>query len=264
MPSETPKEPSEVVIPLDEDTAYDTESVVGSSGYEETEEDIEVDEEVVVGEPRALPRKRPSKEEGKRKRKGACVVLPAATERMLGEWLEDEADFIYDKGRKDHADRDKVFRAFSDKAKSLDTPITGPQLKQWFDSIRSRFGRLSNLERRRLSGPRSEELVWCVILCPARTWKTRTTSRRSSQPEWPRPHAQSVRAAGPARSVSGVVRYGGGGRGLIVSSLCIPAARGDLTSGSARHRPASTEWCGSDGPSRQTGRMGLGNMPKTL
>lgn len=37
LPSETPKEPSEVVIPLDEDTAYDTESVVGNSGYEKTE-----------------------------------------------------------------------------------------------------------------------------------------------------------------------------------------------------------------------------------
>lgn len=80
----------------------------------------------------------------KKKRKGPCVLLTDDQEQDLADWLEFEAPFIYNKSLKEHADRNKVNKAFEEKAASLDPPITGTQLATWFDSVRTRFGKISN------------------------------------------------------------------------------------------------------------------------
>lgn len=62
---------------------------------------------------------------------------------MLGEWLEEEAEFIYNKGLTEYKDKAKVYHAFDEKAKTLNPPISSQALHTWFYSLRSRFGRLT-------------------------------------------------------------------------------------------------------------------------
>ncbi|MPC64599.1 hypothetical protein E2C01_058717 [Portunus trituberculatus] len=79
----------------------------------------------------------------RRRMKNPSVLLDEETERMLAEWLEEEAEFIYNKGLKEYKDKAKVCRAFDEKAKTLNPPISGQALRTWFFSHRSRFGRLT-------------------------------------------------------------------------------------------------------------------------
>ena len=58
----------------------------------------------------------------RRRKKNPSVLLDEETARMLGEWLEEEAQFIYNKGMTEYKDKVKVCRAFNEKAKTL-TPL---------------------------------------------------------------------------------------------------------------------------------------------
>ena len=79
----------------------------------------------------------------KRKRVTKMTVLDEAVERQLGEWLEHEATFIYDKKDPKHTNKDLVSATWASKAQSLNPPLTMEELKKWWDSIRTRFGKLS-------------------------------------------------------------------------------------------------------------------------
>ena len=79
----------------------------------------------------------------RKRRKNPSVIISEEDEKRLGEWLEDEAEFIYNKGLSAYKDKAKVTRAFEEKARTLDPPLTGEELKTWFTSLRSRFGRLT-------------------------------------------------------------------------------------------------------------------------
>ena len=84
--------------------------------------------------------KQQSAEPKRRLKKNPSVLLDEETERMLGEWLEEEAAFIYNKGLTEYKDKAKVCRAFDEKAKTLNPTISGQALRTWFYSLRSRFG----------------------------------------------------------------------------------------------------------------------------
>lgn len=71
---------------------------------------------------------------------------------MSGEWLQ-EHPFLYDRGLTDFKKVAKKMRLLDEKAKSLDPPLTGPQLSTWLKSICTRNGRLTKGER----GPVSSE-----------------------------------------------------------------------------------------------------------
>ncbi|XP_064114875.1 uncharacterized protein LOC135221057 [Macrobrachium nipponense] len=77
------------------------------------------------------------------RKKNLCVILSDENERLVGEWLEHEAQFIYSKGMAVYKDKAKVCNAFDDKDKSLRPPVTGNELRTWFTSLRSRFGCLT-------------------------------------------------------------------------------------------------------------------------
>ena len=79
----------------------------------------------------------------KRKRVTKVTVLNEDVERQLGEWLEHEATFIYDKKDPKHTNKDLVSATWASKAQSLTPPLTMEELKKWFDSIRTRYGKLS-------------------------------------------------------------------------------------------------------------------------
>ena len=55
----------------------------------------------------------------RRRKKNPSVLLDEETARMLGEWLEEEAQFIYNKGMTEYKDKAKVF---DEKAKTLNPP----------------------------------------------------------------------------------------------------------------------------------------------
>ena len=79
----------------------------------------------------------------KRKRVTKMTVLDEAVERDLGDWLANEASFIYDKKDPRHTNKDMVSVTWASKAQSLTPALTMEELKKWWDSIRTRFGKLS-------------------------------------------------------------------------------------------------------------------------
>jgi len=106
----------------------------------------------------------PEQKKKKRRRISPCVILSEATERMLGEWLEEEVPFIYNKGLGEHKDTHKIAKLFEEKAATLDPPITGPELKQWFESNRTRYGRLSKEKSGQGSRRYTEREKWILQL----------------------------------------------------------------------------------------------------
>lgn len=80
---------------------------------------------------------------GQGRKKNPSVILSEENERLVGEWLETEAEFIYNKGLTAYKDKAKVWRAFEEKGQSLVPPVSGRELRTWFTSLRSRFGRLT-------------------------------------------------------------------------------------------------------------------------
>ncbi|XP_064120238.1 uncharacterized protein LOC135224845 [Macrobrachium nipponense] len=92
----------------------------------ETEDSQDVEDDVPTGHKKSL-----------------CVILSDENERLVGEWLEHEAQFIYNKRMAAYKDKAKVWKAFDDKGMSLRPPVTGNELRTWFTSLKSRFGRLT-------------------------------------------------------------------------------------------------------------------------
>ncbi|KAG0715718.1 hypothetical protein GWK47_011308 [Chionoecetes opilio] len=82
----------------------------------------------------------------KRRRKSTNIILTEETERMLGEWLEFEVPYLYDKGDPRHKQKEHIEHVWAEKAASMEPPITTLDLMTWFTSLRSRFGRLTNLK----------------------------------------------------------------------------------------------------------------------
>ncbi|XP_068215325.1 uncharacterized protein [Palaemon carinicauda] len=98
----------------------------------------------------------------KRRRKSSNIILPEETEQNLGEWLEFEVPFIYDKGDYRHKKKEYIERVWEEKAASLEDPVTAQDLKTWFASLRSRFGRLSKEECCDVSRRLTEREKWVI------------------------------------------------------------------------------------------------------
>ena len=71
------------------------------------------------------------------------IILSDEVERRLGEWLEFEASFIYNKKDSRHVNKPLVTKTWEDKAKTLDPPLTSEELQRWFQSVRTKFGKLT-------------------------------------------------------------------------------------------------------------------------
>ena len=78
-----------------------------------------------------------------RRKKSPPVILSEEDELKVAQWLETTGHFIYDKCNKDYKRADKTAAAFVALGKTLDPPVSGPQLRTWFYSIRSRYGRIT-------------------------------------------------------------------------------------------------------------------------
>ena len=78
-----------------------------------------------------------------RRKKSPSVLLSEADERLVATWLETDGHFIYDKGNRSYKDRAKCHKAFQDLGKKMDPPKTAEELRTWWYSVRSRFGRLT-------------------------------------------------------------------------------------------------------------------------
>ena len=81
-----------------------------------------------------------------RKPKRPAVRLTEENERLVAQWLETHGEFIYNKAHKDYKDKHKVARAWAEIGATLDPPASGEDLKVWFYSMRSRYGRLTTLK----------------------------------------------------------------------------------------------------------------------
>ncbi|XP_066970885.1 uncharacterized protein [Macrobrachium rosenbergii] len=80
---------------------------------------------------------------------------------MLGKWLQ-EHPFLYDRGLTDFKEVAKKSRLLAEKAKSLDPPLTGPQLSTWLKSIRTRYGRLTKGKSRAAERGMTEREKWIL------------------------------------------------------------------------------------------------------
>lgn len=113
----------------------------------DTDQPVTEDDDETQEVTRLPTRKRSTKHKApkstQKRRKSAAVLLTNEQERDLAEWLELEVPFIYNKAHKDHVDKIKVNRAWEEKAASLDPPITGNQLSTWYDSVRTRFTKIT-------------------------------------------------------------------------------------------------------------------------
>lgn len=69
--------------------------------------------------------------------KSEKAILPEETEKILGEWLEFEVPYLFNKGMLEHRDKFKIVTVMAMKAASLHPPITTKKLEIWFSSIRT-------------------------------------------------------------------------------------------------------------------------------
>ena len=72
---------------------------------------------------------------------------------MLAQWLETEGEFIYNRGRTAYKDKAKIARAFVEQGAKLGLLVWGVELRTWFSSLRSRYGRLTNTVSGQASNP---------------------------------------------------------------------------------------------------------------
>ena len=74
----------------------------------------------------------------KRRRSHAVVILPEHVERTLGEWLEQEATYFYDKRHPLYRDQKKKREDLQRMGDSFEPPIPPEDLSQWIITARTR------------------------------------------------------------------------------------------------------------------------------
>ena len=87
---------------------------------EEEEEDKQSPSETDTQPASPQPQQQTAPKGVKHRKSNPCIILPDATERLLGEWLEFEVQFIYDKKCVQHKDKERIKRAFEEKARTLE------------------------------------------------------------------------------------------------------------------------------------------------
>ena len=93
----------------------------------------------------------------KRKKKSPPVIISEENERTIARWLEAN-DYIYDKGNRHYKDKAKVENAWEELGATLNPRLSAKELKTWWYSVRSRYGRLTTTKSgqvtpaRRLTG----------------------------------------------------------------------------------------------------------------
>ena len=80
---------------------------------------------------------------GKRKKKSPPIILKDDDEKRIAKWIETQGHYIFDKGHREYKNAQKTALAFETLGKSLNPSISGPELRKWFHSNRSRLGRLT-------------------------------------------------------------------------------------------------------------------------
>ena len=119
----------EEVPPMEDDVdPQDTQRT--SEEDENTEDERRMDQEDELGD------LRPG---SKRKRRAPPVMLPDAVERELGDWLEHEVPYFYDKSLPDYKNKAKQRAVLEEKGKTFDPPVPVEQLLQWLKTIRTRY-----------------------------------------------------------------------------------------------------------------------------
>ena len=119
----------EEVPPMEEEDV-DPQDTQRTSEEDENTEDERRDQEDELGDVRPGT---------KRKRRALPVILPENVERDLGEWLEHEVQYFYDKSLPDYKNRAKQRTVLEEKGKTFDPPVPLEQLLQWLKTIRTRY-----------------------------------------------------------------------------------------------------------------------------
>lgn len=132
--SRTPTPPPTQPAPEDDDT--DRESV---DVEEEAQQSDAQDEEVPCSQPS--------------KRRKASLILSDDQEEDVIEWLK-EHPVLYTKTMRDYKDRAKKMQLWEEKAKEMGL-LNGMQLLTWYESMRTRLGKLT----RSKSGDGAKELT---------------------------------------------------------------------------------------------------------
>lgn len=104
----------------------------------------------------------------KRRKKNPSVLLTDAQERALAQWLEVEGEFIYNRGKTAYKDKAKIARAWEEQGAKLEPPVSGTDLRTWFSSLRSRYGRLTNTVSGQATGSKrhTDRERWILELFP--------------------------------------------------------------------------------------------------
>ena len=110
----------EEVPPMVDEDLEETQTQNRTSEEEEedtqqTEDESQRTEDELGDVPRAA---------SKRKRRASQVILPDEVERQLGEWLEHEVPYFYNKGMADYKNKAKQKAVMEEKGKTFDPPLT--------------------------------------------------------------------------------------------------------------------------------------------
>lgn len=95
-----------------------------------------------------------------RRRRETNVILPLEMEKDLCEWLQHEVPFIYDKRDSRHKQKELIDSCWNTKGASLNPNVSGENLKLWFNSQRSRYGRLIKDNNEDLEKVTTKRKMW--------------------------------------------------------------------------------------------------------
>ena len=76
---------------------------------------------------------------GTKRKRALPVMLPEDVERSLGEWLEHNVPYFYNKRHPDYKNKAKQRTILEEKGKTFDPPYPVEQLLQWLKTIRTRY-----------------------------------------------------------------------------------------------------------------------------
>ena len=83
-----------------------------------------------------------------KKNKSQHLTISKEDEKKIAEFIENSADYIFNKGSRYYKDKPKVVAAFAELGQTLSPPVSGKELRVWWYSIRSRYGRLTTKKKR--------------------------------------------------------------------------------------------------------------------